>query len=53
MFNDGFLKANGAAEGSTVVMTDSSFMTEDTWESMAPKVSIYLICFMYSNLRPF
>jgi len=47
VFSDGFLMANGAAEGSTVVTTDNAFMTEDAWESVAPKGSVYLIYFTY------
>ena len=37
-FTDKFLRENGAAEGSTVIMTPSAFMTTESWEEMTPHV---------------
>jgi hypothetical protein len=38
-YTDAFLKKHGAAEGSTVVMTPTGYMTEDAWLEMAPSIA--------------
>ena len=38
-YNDQFLKRNGAATGSSIVMTENAFMTDDAWKQMSPLVS--------------
>lgn len=38
-FSDAFLLKHGAAPGSTIVMTDSGYMTEAAWVEMAPVVA--------------
>jgi hypothetical protein len=35
-YTDAYLEKYGAAFGSTVVMTDSGYMTEDAWEAITP-----------------
>jgi hypothetical protein len=35
-YNDTFLKQEGCALGSTVVMVENAYMTEDAWEEMTP-----------------
>ena len=37
-WTDAFLVAHGAAPGSTIVMTDSGYMTEEAWRECAPSV---------------
>jgi hypothetical protein len=37
-FNDAFLLRNGAAVGSTIIMTETAYMTTDAWEEMTPSV---------------
>ena len=37
-FTDEFLVKNGAAPGSTIVMTPTGYMTEDAWVELAPKM---------------
>ena len=37
-FDDDFLMKHGAAAGSTLVMTESGFMTDDAWAVIAPKM---------------
>ena len=37
-FDDDFLMKHGAAAGSTLVMTESGFMTDDAWAKIAPKM---------------
>lgn len=37
-FTDAFLKRNGAAEGSTICMTPSAYMTEEAWEAITPSI---------------
>lgn len=37
-FDDDFLMRHGAAAGSTLVMTESGFMTDDAWAKIAPKM---------------
>ena len=38
-YTDEFLVKHGAAEGSTIVMTPTGYMTEDAWVEMAPFMS--------------
>ena len=38
-FTDKFLCENGAAEGSTVCMTDNGYMTEAAWIEISPKMA--------------
>jgi hypothetical protein len=37
-FTDQYLRSNGCAIGSNVIMTENTFMTVDTWEYMTPNV---------------
>jgi len=37
-FTDAFLREHGAAEGSTIVMTPTAFMTTESWEEMTPSI---------------
>jgi hypothetical protein len=37
-FTNGFLRKNGATEGSTVAMTRVAFMTAEAWEEMTPSI---------------
>jgi hypothetical protein len=37
-WTDKFLIKNGAKEGSTIVMTESTFMTTEAWEKMTPSM---------------
>ena len=37
-FDDAFLKKYGAAEGSTIAMTDSAYMTEESWIKLTPSL---------------
>ena len=37
-WTDAFLVTHGAAPGSTIVMTDSGYMTEEAWRECAPSV---------------
>jgi hypothetical protein len=37
-FSDKFLEKNGAAFGSTLIMTESAYMTEVAWETMTPVI---------------
>ena len=37
-YTDNMLKENSAEHGSTVVMTENAFMTEETWLALTPKV---------------
>ncbi len=48
-YNNTFLKQEGCAVGSTVVMTENAYMTEDAWEEMTPSLveryrSLPVIC---------
>jgi hypothetical protein len=38
-FTDEFLVKNGAAPGSTIVMTPTGYMTEEAWVELAPKMA--------------
>ena len=38
-FTDEFLVKHGAAEGSTIAMTETDYMTEDAWIEIAPKIA--------------
>lgn len=38
-FTDNFLVENGAADGSTIVMTATGYMTEEAWVELAPKMA--------------
>ena len=38
-YTDEFLVTNGAAPGSTIVMTPTGYMTEDAWVELAPKMA--------------
>ncbi len=37
-FTDKVLLQNGAAPGSTIIMTENAYMTNDAWEEMAPNI---------------
>ena len=39
-FDDDFLMKHGAAAGSTLVMTENGFMTDDAWAKIAPNMII-------------
>ena len=38
-FTDAFLEKHGAVPGSTIVMTENGYMTEDAWVEMAPSMA--------------
>jgi hypothetical protein len=38
-FHDQFLEKNGAAPGSTILMTPNAFMTDDSFDAMAAKLA--------------
>ena len=38
-FSDEFLVNHGAAHGSTIVMTESGYMTEESWLELSPSMS--------------
>jgi hypothetical protein len=52
-FTDNFLLRNGATQGSTIVMTESAFMTEKAWDMMTPKMikGICSLPFVKDNLQ--
>ncbi len=35
-FTDNFLSKHGAPKGSSIIMTENAFMTDEAWETMAP-----------------
>ena len=37
-YSDAFLRQEGCAEGSTIVMTENAFMTDAAWETMADSI---------------
>ena len=37
-YRDKFLLENGGTRGSTIIMTESAFMTDEAWEAMTPNV---------------
>ena len=37
-YSDKFLMKGGASKGSTIIMTENAFMTDDAWEAMTPNV---------------
>jgi hypothetical protein len=41
-FTDHYLRSNGCAIGSTVIMTENAFMTVDAWERMPPNIILGL-----------
>jgi hypothetical protein len=41
-FTDHYLRSNGCAIGSTVIMTENVFMTVDAWERMTPNIILGL-----------
>jgi hypothetical protein len=41
-FTDHYLRSNGCAIGSTVIMTENAFMTFDSWERMTPNIILGL-----------
>jgi hypothetical protein len=41
-FTDHYLRSNGCAIGSTVIMTENAFMTVDAWERMTPNIILGL-----------
>lgn len=45
-YMDDWLVANGCEPGSTILMTESAFMTDAAWVALSHKVSIDLIVFI-------